>query len=98
MKNSTSSVQEVLASTTPKANRNKTNKPIANSLLVDQLLRDYSDLIAPSYTKWFAKRFYTIPFDAIHKCASEARADGENPQRLFAFLIKKLSVIHNPIA
>lgn len=73
----------------PIANRNKTLKPIANSLLVDQLLIDYGEFIDPAYKKWFAKRFYTMPFDVVHRCASEARQDGKNPQRLFAHLINK---------
>lgn len=85
----TPSVKEIIQD--PIANRqsDKTIKPIANSLLVDRLLEDYSDLIAPDYTKWFAKRFYTMPFDIIHRAASEARHDGKNPQRLFVHLIEK---------
>mgnify|MGYP007100067716 CR=1 FL=1 len=60
-----------------------------NSAIVDRLLEDYKDLIAPAYIKWFAKRFYTLPFDQIHACASEARHDGKDPQRMFSFLIKR---------
>lgn len=66
-------------------------KPIANSTIVDRLLADYQDLIAPEYKKWFAARFYYLPFDSIHRAASEARHDGKNPQRLFAYLIKKIA-------
>lgn len=92
--NTTSSVKEVLNNTnSPIASSqlDKTSNPIGNSLLIDKLLRDYSELIDPNYTKWFAKRFYTIPFDLIHRCASEARADGKDPKRLFAHLINKIS-------
>lgn len=73
----------------PIANRNKSLKPIANSLLVDQLLADYSSLIDVNYTKWFAARFYKLSPDRVSQCASEAKADGRNQQRLFAFLINK---------
>jgi len=96
MQNSTSSVKQTLSDTNPIANRIKTNtlNPIANSQLdsttVDFLLQDYSDLIDPGYTKWFAKRFYTLGFDQIHRAASEARQDGRDSKRLFAHLIKKL--------
>lgn len=86
---STSSVNQIIKD--PIANRqsDKTLKPIANSLLVDQLLKDYSDLIQPTYKKWFAQRFYTVPAERVANLASEARADGKDPQKLFAFLIKR---------
>lgn len=93
--NSTSSVSEVIHNTNPiglnkyiKPNRN----PIGLHHTVDLLLQDYSDLIEPRYTAWFAKHFYTLGFDKIHRAASEARSDGKNPQRLFVHLIKKLGV------
>lgn len=69
--------------------KEKELKPIANSLLVDNLLRDYEDLIIPTYTKWFAKRFYRLPFDQIHRAASEARQEGKDARKLFSFLINK---------
>lgn len=91
----TEQISSIINQKDPIANRrsDKNLKPIANSLLVDTLLSDYSDLIDHTYVKWFAKRFYTMPFDLIHRCASEARQDGKNPQRLFVFLIKKNSVL-----
>ena len=104
MKYTTSSVKEIIKD--PIANSLSVNnnlKPIANSPIgnnndnlrnphtVDLLLADYSELIDKRYTPWFAKRFYAMPFELIHRCASEARQDGKNSQRLFAFLIKKNS-------
>jgi len=71
----------------PIANREKTT----SSVIVDRLLTDYSDLIDPNYKKWFAARFYNLPFDQIHRAASEARQDGANPQKLFSFIIRKLT-------
>lgn len=62
-----------------------------NSVIVDRLLEDYKDLIEPSYAKWFAKCFYDIQFDQLHRAASEARQDGKNQKRMFAFLVKKLA-------
>jgi len=97
VQNTTSSVTEILTNTKqdklPIANSqlDKSFNPIANSQLVDRLLSDYSDLIEPTHVKWFAKRFYTLSFDAIHRAAGEAKADGKDPKRLFAFLIKKAS-------
>lgn len=64
---------------------------LLDSTVVDLLLQDYSDLIDTRYTPWFAKRFYTLQFDVIHSCASQARQDGKNKQRLFSHLIKKVS-------
>lgn len=79
-------------SSSPIGNRDLSQLPIGNrdtSALVDLLLADYTDLIDPAYQKWFAKRFYTIPFDQIHAAASEARHDGKDPKRMFSFLIKR---------
>jgi hypothetical protein len=64
---------------------------LLDSNVVDLLLQDYSDLIDTRYTPWFAKRFYNIPFDVIHSCASQARQDGKSKQRLFSHLINKAS-------
>lgn len=59
---------------------------------VNFLLQDYADLIDPNYKNWFAKRFYTIPFDVLHRFASEARQEARSdPKRLFAYLINKAS-------
>lgn len=74
----------------------KSFNPIGNrreqtSIIVDRLLDDYSELIDQRYAKWFAKHFYRLPFNAIHRAASEARHDGKDPKRLFAHLIRKYS-------
>ena len=66
-------------------------KPIANCKLVDKLLDTYTELIDPSYKKWFASRFYSISPEMVERAASEARVDGKNPKKLFVFLIKKYS-------
>ncbi len=71
----------------------KSLKPIANSQLVDAMLEDYAHLIDASYAKWFARRFQYMSADEVAKCASEAKADGKDPKRLFSFLIKKRSAI-----
>ncbi len=62
---------------------------LLDSKVVDLLLQDYAELIDVRYTAWFAKRFYPLPFDVIHRCASEARQDAKDSKRLFSFLIKK---------
>lgn len=99
VQNTTASVKQIFSNTNRipiGLNKTKFN-PIAyriktDSKIVDKLLDDYSELIDSRYVHWFAKRFYYIPFDTIHRCASEARQDGKNPQRLFAFLIKKVNI------
>jgi hypothetical protein len=63
-------------------------KPSETYLVVDMLLEDYKDLIDPNYVKWFAKRFYTLPFDLIHASAQEAR-QAKDPMRLFSFIINR---------
>lgn len=66
-----------------------------NSLLdsstVDSLLNEYSSLIDVRYTSWFASRFMYMSAEGVARCASEATADGKDPKRLFAFLIRKRS-------
>lgn len=64
-------------------------KPIANSQLVDTLLEQYTELIDRAYLKWFAKQFYLINPEMVHRAASEARNDGKDCRRLFAYLIGK---------
>ena len=66
------------------------NKPQTN-VIVDQLLVDYQDLIEPSFKSWFAGRFRAIPFDQLHRFASEARQEGTNPKRLFAYKVAHYS-------
>lgn len=68
----------------------KTNKTNCQSVAtVDQLLIKHAELIEQPYAKWFAKRFYSISPEIVDRLASEARADGKNPARLFSYLIKK---------
>jgi hypothetical protein len=64
-------------------------EPRASRRAVDHLLYEYRELIEPQYVKWFAKRFYVLPYDTIHRAASEAKQDGNNPKRLFSFIINK---------
>jgi hypothetical protein len=71
------------------------NRGSKSTVIVDQMLIDYQDLIEPSYKKWFASKFYNIPFDQLHRAASEARQDGKNSKRFFAFLVKKLAADHS---
>lgn len=65
------------------------SETIKSHKTVDLLLSDYSDLIVPKFNAWFAKCFYILPFDLIHKLASQARHDGDDPRRLFAKLINE---------
>lgn len=74
--------------------KNKFNTIANSSIVIDKLLKEYSDYIDPAYKKWFAKRFQIIPFDRIHATASEAR--GKNvPPNYFCSVIGKLYEQYN---
>lgn len=52
-------------------------------------LSDYQDLMHPDFYKWYCKVWYDIGRDKFHQLASQARADGKNPPKLFSALLKK---------
>ena len=66
-------------------------KPTVNctTVEVDQLLKDCSDLIQPTFAKWYAKSFYSLPPSKILELASQARSDGKQPAKLFSHLVKR---------
>lgn len=72
-------------------NLNPIGKTPQTNVIVDMMLADYKDLIDPKYKPWFAKRFYKLPFDLVHRCASEARQEGRNKQSLFTYKIREAS-------
>ena len=85
---STSSVTEITNTYQLPIGINKL-KPIANSQLVDMELELFKDLIDPNYHKWFAKRCIYLNRETVTRIASEARNDGRDHKRLFAYLIAK---------
>lgn len=52
-------------------------------------LSDYQDLMHPDFYKWYCKAWYKIGRERFHQLASQARADGKNPAKLFSSLVKK---------
>ena len=56
---------------------------------IDMLLEECKDVINPDYKKWFAKAFQTMEANQVLKLASQAKADGRDPERLFCYLIRK---------
>lgn len=55
----------------------------------DYLFEQLSDLVNPEYKKWYMKRFYTLGKEEVLRLASQAKSDGNNPQKLFSYLLKK---------
>ena len=53
------------------------------------LCEQYSDLIGDKFVPWYIKCFVEIGRERVMILASQAKADGENPQRLFSYLLKK---------
>lgn len=93
---STTALSEILTNTnSPIANRLKTKTNSSNSteprtnVIVDMLLADYGELIDPAYKGWFARKFYIMRQDMIHRAASEARQEGRDPKKLFAYKISQ---------
>lgn len=80
----------------PIANRQSDIKIKTNSQLVDILLMDCENLIEPEYQKWFARKFYDLDESTVRQLASEAKADGKNPKRLFCYLINKAAQRRQP--
>lgn len=67
-------------------------KPTVNNCSTNEvniLLKDCADLISPTYKDWYARTFYKFPPLIIQSLASQARADGKNPPRLFSYLLKR---------
>ena len=52
-------------------------------------LSDYQDLMHPDFYKWYCKAWYRIGRERFHQLASQARADGKDPAKLFSSLVKK---------
>lgn len=85
---STSSVGQVLATSTNRQSGTKGSKPIDNSSIVDLALERTSDLYEPQYKKWFAKQAIRLGADRYLGLASDAR-EGRDKKRLFVWLLKR---------
>jgi hypothetical protein len=45
--------------------------------------------MSKEFYAWYCKAFYKLGRERFARIASEARADGQNPKRLFSFKIKQ---------
>lgn len=57
----------------------------------DELYDELPDLVNSQYRGWFCKHFYRLGKDRVRQLAAIARADGHNPARYFAKLLKEAS-------
>ena len=55
----------------------------------DVALSEYGDLINPEFRAWYCQAWYELGRNRFHELASQARADGTYPQKLFSHLLKK---------
>lgn len=55
----------------------------------DILYEDLNDLTNDQFKCWYMKAFYKLGKDKVLVLASQARADGSNPKKLFSHLLKK---------
>lgn len=90
MQNTTASVSEVLSSTRQLVSTgiNKSKPTDTNWYENDHLFNQLSDLVNPEFRAWYCKRFYAIGKERVLVLASQARADGKEPRKLFSKLIK----------
>ena len=54
----------------------------------DYLYKELGDLVNPTFKPWYMKQFYRIGKTKVLELASQARADGKNPPKLFSLLLK----------
>lgn len=51
-------------------------------------LSQYSDVMSPRFYKWYCQAWYDLGREKFHQLASQARADGKHPAKLFSKLVK----------
>lgn len=60
---------------------------------IDLLYEDLNDLVNDKFKAWYCQVFYKLGRDKVLRLASEARADGKDPVKLFSHLLAKESGI-----
>lgn len=94
MKNTTSSVADILTNTKQVTNYSNNSNNINNNYsstdfsLVNNLLLKHQDLIVEQYRGWFARAFHKLGEGAVANCAELART-GNNPKNYFGWLINR---------
>lgn len=77
----------------PTATGEKNLKPTATGATSDwkssdMLYSQLKDLVNEQFKKWYLKQFNRIGYRKVLEIASEARADGKDPRKLFSMLLK----------
>jgi hypothetical protein len=91
---STESINQVLKSSQlVSTGINKFNTTDTNCYEADHLFNQLTDLVNPQFRAWYCKRFYALGKDRVLILASQARADGRDPRKLFSTLIKNEGVV-----
>lgn len=62
---------------------------IGDNREVDILLKETSELQSTEFKSWYAKCYRQLGKDRVFELASQAKADGQNPKKLFSYLLKK---------
>jgi len=89
MQNSTSSLTDLLQTKTTKYPTIAINKTKNNCYrTTDLVFVEVQDLTCPAYRAWYCKMIHRLGRDKILRLASIARQDGNDPARLFSYLIK----------
>lgn len=55
----------------------------------DYLYEDLRDLVNEAYKRWYMQKFYLLGRTRVQQLATIARQDGENPAKLFSYLLNK---------
>jgi hypothetical protein len=56
----------------------------------DHLYEQLQDLVNPQFKAWYCNRFYSLGREQVLRLASQARADGKNPPKLFSYLLRSV--------
>lgn len=67
---------------------NKSKPTDTNWYENDHLFNQLQDLVNPQFKSWYMREFYRLGKDKVLILASQAKADGREPHKLFSKLIK----------
>lgn len=68
-----------------------------NYFEINILYEDLLDLTNDTFKAWYCKVFYQLGIERVRVLASQARADGKNPKRLFSHLLQEASGIKQEV-
>lgn len=70
-------------------NKSKPTDSSINWYENDHLFNELEDLVNQRFKAWYCRMFYELGKDTVLKLASQARADGKYPPKLFSKLLKE---------